>query len=344
MSDSEVDLIRYNEDGLDSDSLAGSECDPDSDVESGIPLKDIKGAGRTIARCCDMFCNVNKAVHLVILSKQEEQGDRESKDEDRHQARKEALDRITPQVLAHYKQVYYTLVDEIPSIKALIEDPSHTSMLKTMLKKINEAISETRSNDSARLCEKLPTYILPNPKVDTMKPIINSSTSKSELRLNHVQLAGYLCPIESLKAFNENPEEHKIENGKIDMSATKLPAFLWEDNGTKYNDKNIYSRLFHGFYLERVARHIFTGPSTAHGGDSHAVRSCNAVLHHMDKVEATHITYAAVLAHFRISSQSRWSEKDGLFNYRKFYYITQDVINECEDVKWKEGLLKHYNM
>ena len=33
----------------------------------------------------------------------------------------------------------------------------------------------------------------------------------------------------------------------------------------------------------------------AHGGDSRAVRSCNAVLHRMDKVEATHIAYAAVL-------------------------------------------------
>jgi hypothetical protein len=41
-----------------------------------------------------------------------------------------------------------------------------------------------------------------------MKPVINSSTSRSELGLNHVQLAGYLCPVESVKAFNENTEEY----------------------------------------------------------------------------------------------------------------------------------------
>ena len=41
-----------------------------------------------------------------------------------------------------------------------------------------------------------------------MKPIINSTTSKSELGLNHVQLAGYLCPVESVKTFNENAEEY----------------------------------------------------------------------------------------------------------------------------------------
>ena len=42
----------------------------------------------------------------------------------------------SPQVLARYKKVYYTLIHEIPSIKMLIEDPSRTSMLKTMLKKV----------------------------------------------------------------------------------------------------------------------------------------------------------------------------------------------------------------
>ena len=49
-------------------------------------------------------------------------------------------------------------------------------------------------------------------------------------------------------------------------------------------------------------------------------------------------------AHFGISLQSRWSEKDGCFNYRKFYYVTMDLIDECKDVEWKEGLLKHFNM
>jgi hypothetical protein len=45
----------------------------------------------------------------------------------------------------------------------------------------------------------------------------------------------------------------------------------------------------------QVARHVFTGPSTAHGGDSCGACSCNAALHRMDKVEAAHIAYATVL-------------------------------------------------
>ena len=69
-----------------------SEREPDSDDECGIPLKDLKGAGHTVTRCCDMFCNVHKAIQLVMLSKQEEQSD--SEDEDERQTRKEALDRV----------------------------------------------------------------------------------------------------------------------------------------------------------------------------------------------------------------------------------------------------------
>ncbi|KAI9570936.1 hypothetical protein HD554DRAFT_2037126 [Boletus coccyginus] len=131
----------------DSDS-SGSECDAELDVEPRIPLKDIKSTGCTITWCCDMFCDVNKVVDLVMLFKQEEQED----------LRRKYLTTCTssPQALAHYKKVYYTLIHEIPYIKTLIEDPSHASTFKTTLR-----------------------------KVDTMKPTINSSTSKLELRLNH---------------------------------------------------------------------------------------------------------------------------------------------------------------
>jgi hypothetical protein len=41
-----------------------------------------------------------------------------------------------------------------------------------------------------------------------MKPAINASTTKSELGLNHPQLAGYLCPVEYVAVFNENAEEY----------------------------------------------------------------------------------------------------------------------------------------
>ncbi|KAG8221170.1 hypothetical protein J3R82DRAFT_2727 [Butyriboletus roseoflavus] len=71
---------------------------------------------------------------------------------------------------------------------------------------INKAISETRSSDSAQLHEKLSTYILQNLKVNTMKSAINASIAKSELGLNHPQLARYLCPMESMAIFDKDVE------------------------------------------------------------------------------------------------------------------------------------------
>ena len=53
-----------------------------------------------------------------------------------------------------------------------------------------------------------------------------------------------------------NRTRQKLENGKIDMSASELPAFLWEDNGTKYDKEDMYLGLFRGFYLERVGLSI----------------------------------------------------------------------------------------
>ncbi|KAN0085800.1 hypothetical protein V8E55_006934 [Tylopilus felleus] len=71
-----------DEDGSDSEVSGASESDPESDTEHGIPLKDLRGVGRTIARCWNMFCNINKAIHLVMLSKQEEQAAKGESDSD----------------------------------------------------------------------------------------------------------------------------------------------------------------------------------------------------------------------------------------------------------------------
>ena len=40
------------------------------------------------------------------------------------------------------------------------------------------------------------------------------------------------------------------------MSATELPVFLWEDNGARYDEEDMYLGLFRGFYLERVSLSI----------------------------------------------------------------------------------------
>ncbi|KIK77278.1 hypothetical protein PAXRUDRAFT_167388, partial [Paxillus rubicundulus Ve08.2h10] len=136
-----------------------------------------------------------------------------------------------------------------------------------------------------------------------------------------------------------------LESGKLLMTAEDLPAFLWsgERPGDDYDPENELSCLFKSYYLVRVARHIFLGPSSALGGDSRATRSCNAVLHDMTSVDAEHIAYTCVQARFGIVSKSTWSEKDGIFSYLEFYRAIVSLIRDATDKRWRNALLKWWN-
>ncbi|KIK80649.1 hypothetical protein PAXRUDRAFT_765069, partial [Paxillus rubicundulus Ve08.2h10] len=68
------------------------------------------------------------------------------------------------------------------------------------------------------------------------------------------------------------------------------------------------------------------------------------VLHDMTSIDAEHIAYTCVQAHFGIMSKSTWSEKDGIFSYLKFYHAIVSLILDATDKKWKNELLKRWNM
>lgn len=41
------------------------------------------------------------------------------------------------------------------------------------------------------------------------------------------------------------------------MLASELPVFLWEENRKKFNNEDMLSGHFHGYYLEQVSFHDF---------------------------------------------------------------------------------------
>ncbi|KAF8833642.1 hypothetical protein BDN67DRAFT_916545, partial [Paxillus ammoniavirescens] len=45
---------------------------------------------------------------------------------------------------------------------------------------------------------------------------------------------------------------------------------------------------------------------------------------------------------FGISAKNKWSENDGPFNYRAFYFGVIAAIRDCKTV-WAEDLLKWWN-
>ncbi|KAG6375000.1 hypothetical protein JVT61DRAFT_3775 [Boletus reticuloceps] len=128
------------------------------------------------------------------------------------------------------------------------------------------------------------------------------------------------------------------------MTSMNFPGFMWEDNGSNFNENNLFQGFLRGFYIERVTRHIFTGLSTGMGGEARGSKPNNSELNHMEEVGGAHLAYAAVQARFGISSKTRWLEKDKIFDYRKYYYVLADLIDDCDDVEWRDSLFKHYNV
>ncbi|KAG2747050.1 hypothetical protein P692DRAFT_20736726, partial [Suillus brevipes Sb2] len=137
-----------------------------------------------------------------------------------------------------------------------------------------------------------------------------------------------------------------IQAGSLKVTASLWPAYLYpgESPGIDFDPEDIIEGLFRGYLLTRVAKHIFTSPSSALSASvSNGTRPCNAKIHGMSTVEAEHIAYAAVQARFGISSLDKWKDKDGLFVYSDFYYRITRLIRERRDGEWVDSLLAYFN-
>ncbi|KAG2029847.1 hypothetical protein BDR03DRAFT_879757 [Suillus americanus] len=167
---------------------------------------------------------------------------------------------------------------------------------------MNCIISATWSDDSTHLKSQIGHYAAPLPAKEPLSlPVNNGTSSRSHLGVNHPVLASFLCPIMAVKEYHQYPAElgHK-KNWQVDrylcLQLIFLHTYLWEGMlpGEKYDEDSMTDGLFKGYFLVCIMRHIFTGPSTALGEDSHATWSCNASLHDMTAVQPEHIAYACI--------------------------------------------------
>ncbi|KAG1786578.1 hypothetical protein EV424DRAFT_1551397 [Suillus variegatus] len=315
------------------------------------PHEEYLVAARGIARCIDLFCKVDKPIKIGYLLQQEEAADKGELDESKAEKenRRRRLSAMSLKTRDRYTRNYQQLLHLAPSIRSLINDRTKARELMKVTQKMNTVISATRSDDVARLKSQIGHYAVPIPSDGGLKPAIyNGNPSRSHLGVNHPVLASYLCPVSRLAEFNRDPAEgqKKLASGGIRLTANDFPAFLWSGNppGCDYDDDAMTEGLLQGYLIERVMRHILTGPSTALGQDSWATQTCNAMLHDMTTVEAEHIAYAFVQARFGISAQNKWSDINGNFNYPEFYHNIIDFIRDCGDTDWVGELKKWWNM
>ncbi|KAG1904173.1 uncharacterized protein F5891DRAFT_1184355 [Suillus fuscotomentosus] len=309
------------------------------------PHEELVAAARCIARCIDVFCKTKQLI-MVGLSLQQrdaaENGD-VSEDEDIQASRDKS-----PKIQDRYKRNYARLLQLVLSLKPLLGDPRKSLELNAIIKKMDATISTTHSDDTLRLKNQISHYTAFNLRSPIMPPIYDGTGSRTHLGSNHPVLARFLCPVRELKEFSKDTEkaQKKLQNSKIKMTASALPAFLWAGDlpGKDYDDNNMFEGMFEGHLLERMMRHIFTSPLSAYGEQTRATRTCNAALHDMTTVEAAHIAYGCLQVRFGIGAKNTWSEVNGDFNYRDFYNNIVDLIEDSPDPEWKDKLLRAWNM
>ncbi|KAG2115642.1 hypothetical protein BD769DRAFT_1391142 [Suillus cothurnatus] len=183
-----------------------------------------------------------------------------------------------------------------------------------------------------------------------LKPLIASSKDlkkASELRKIVQKQSKSWFPLSMMAVVDTHiwVTIERLQGGKICMKADAFPAFLWNGDlpGVNYDPDNMMDGFLDGFILKHTMRHIFTGPSTVYGAQSHGTHPSNATLHAMTTVEPPHIVYGCVQVRFGISSRNTWTEEDGDFNYHNFYCYIIELIDDLPDND-KERLLKGWNL
>ncbi|KAF8436567.1 hypothetical protein L210DRAFT_3647883 [Boletus edulis BED1] len=309
----------------------------------------VSGA-HTIARCVDLWCEVDKVIKIVRLLQQDEASKLGELDEDdiAREVREACLQKISPESREDANRTYYKIIHLIPGFKELVDDPTKSAELASICNKMNSDIKSTRSSDASHLKTQIPSYCLPNPHDPTsLHPPIAVGADRAELGLNHPILARWLCPLDQLKVFDENPEQARkaLASGEIPMESYDFPALFWSGTmpGQDGDPDDPLPGLFRSYFLVRVARHIFLGPSFAIAHPEKKNRSCNAILNDVTTIEPEHIAYVCIHARFGITSKRQWNEVDGDVNYSEMYRSIIRFIRHADDLKWREGLLQWWN-
>ncbi|KAG0696583.1 hypothetical protein DFH29DRAFT_879255 [Suillus ampliporus] len=242
-----------------------------------------------IPRGIDMFCILKDVFRITPLIEDAcAQSDDDSDVDDAHiTLLANILKDTQDQILRTYKKT----ITSAPYLQELMKgDHKKSNELQGILDDMQYLIGQVRSEDAAHLKRSITRYATFDSK--GLEPSIfpKSKELHAKMGLNHPQLAG----------------------------AAGVA-------GEAFDLTNVQDGLFEGFLVERVMKHVLTGPSSALAGDNfHVSNSCNAIIHGMMMVEAENIAYAAVQARSAITSHDKWTTED--------------------NKAWATAILQHYNL
>ncbi|KAI0071489.1 hypothetical protein K474DRAFT_1679369 [Panus rudis PR-1116 ss-1] len=208
---------------------------------------------------------------------------------------------------------------------------------KAIAARIQAGRDKARADDTSPLKVPALKYI----RVQRGRSVkIGSETNKSLRGFNNKYTARLLVPLEY--GYSDTVIKD-IKDGKLTVTASQVPAFLYPQDQAIHptgSSADLLAGFGYGHFAVRVAKHIFSGPSSAlEGPGYHKGRSSNATLCGLNAMMPEAFAYAMIQARYALSSQPEWSLRDNQFDVEEFYWEMVNVMR----LKQSKGLLQFYN-
>ncbi|KAG2141504.1 hypothetical protein BD769DRAFT_1313942, partial [Suillus cothurnatus] len=225
-------------------------------------------AARWIPRGVDLFCKLADVFRIAPLIEQRnvaEKGDH-IEDEETKIDREAILSNVPKDVEEQTMRTYKKVTAAAPYLLTLVNgNRKKRQELEGLLAEMQVVIGQVRSEDASHLKPVIGKYAAPDPDDEDLVPPIsaNSHKSRAKMGLNHPQLARMLCPFKLLTIVIRTCK--KLQSGEIKMHALVWPAMVYSGTipGEDFDRTQVQKGLLEGYLIERVMKHLFTGPSTA---------------------------------------------------------------------------------
>ncbi|TEB19261.1 hypothetical protein FA13DRAFT_1719015 [Coprinellus micaceus] len=289
----------------------------------GPPQKQVRtdplvGHGRHFGRTIRTFCRV----HTLIKS-------------GLSRAMQLELGRITDEDLSHNELSEQRLYQYLLKLSPGLEERLNTGSDQD-LHYITKGISSARSDDTKSLKAAVVDWITPNNQV--LSPSIQRNV-KDNRGFHHPRTGELLCPVNF--DWNDEKIRRDLTGGQLVPSGDLWPRFIYRY--FEYDPKDPWKGLLRSSLLVKAYKHVFTSPSSAHGGASKATRSSNARIHGMTAVTVPSLAYIATQVRFALSNSPAFCRSDHVTDSEYFYNLIIDLLEDDSEKAEVDDLLTWWN-
>ncbi|KAJ7032121.1 hypothetical protein C8F04DRAFT_668433 [Mycena alexandri] len=214
-------------------------------------------------------------------------------------------------------------------IREFWKDSAQWACLQKMFR---EAATNARQSDTTSLKHKL-HYLLADPLQSLVPKITEGGSNKTqESETGPVPTAAATTALKALM------KAKTVDGKKNAHTAGQYPSCFYSEGS--YDPRDPSKGLFRSPFLIRVARHIWTTPTTAFDDSGKVPKNCKARAHAQLTWEGEMTGYICGQARTVIST-SDWTSKDGAYNYERMFKSAIKLFEKKDDA-WVTDTLAFY--